>query len=469
LKNKILLIDDEPNIRWTLSELFNTSNTDTLSSDGSSDILNFIIQEKPDLIFLDLKLKTINGMDILRQINKENIVTTVIVITAYGSIDTAVEALKLGAYDYLTKPFDITKVKMIAKKALEKTQLSKEIIYLHSQLEERYNLKGIIGKSPKMQRVFEAIEKMAEVDSTVLLQGESGTGKDITARAIHFTGFRKRKPFVAVNCAAIPYDLLESELFGHERGAFTGAVSRKIGKFLAADKGTLFLDEISTLPLNTQAKLLRTVEYKQIEPLGENKKITVDVRIIASTNDNLKDLVRKGKFREDLFYRISVIPIYLPPLRHRKEDIPLLAEYFLEKYNKKYSQITPKIISKDFMSSLMKYSWPGNVRELSNYIERAIVMSEGKMLTNQDLPYKIESKGQNQYFFNSTPDFADFDIEKDNAYKNVRKSLITKYEIENITNVLEKTKGNKTKASKLLGISRRCLYFKLKKYGINYK
>lgn len=469
MKNKILVIDDESNIRWTLSELFNDSNTDTLTSDGSRDILNFIIQEEPDLIFLDLKLKKFDGMDILRQINQGKIVTTVIVITAYGSIDTAVEALKLGAYDYLTKPFDITKVKAITQKALEKTQLSKEIISLRSQLEERYNLKGIIGKSPEMQRVFEAIEKVAEVDSTVLLQGESGTGKDITSRVIHFSGFRKEKPFVAVNCAALPETLLESELFGYERGAFTGAVTKKIGKFLVADKGTLLLDEISTLPISTQAKILRAVESKQIEPLGGNKSIDVDVRIIASTNDNLKEMVRRGSFREDLFYRISVIPIYLPPLRNRKEDIPLLADYFLKKISKKYSQIAPKFISKEFMSLLMRYSWPGNIRELSNFIERAIVMSEGDTLTSQDFPYEIESKGQNQDFLNSTADFADLNIGKENTYKNDKKSLISKYDIENISRVLEKTKGNKTKTSKLLGISRRSLYYKMKKYGINHK
>lgn len=469
MKNKILVIDDESNIRWTLSELFNDSDTDTLTSDGSRDIFNFIIQEEPDLIFLDLKLKKFDGMDILRQINKGKIVTTVIVITAYGSIDTAVEALKLGAYDYLTKPFDITKVKAITQKALEKTQLSKEIISLRSQLEERYNLKGIIGKSPEMQRIFEAIEKVAEVDSTVLLQGESGTGKDITSRVIHFSGFRKEKPFVAVNCAALPETLLESELFGYERGAFTGAVTKKIGKFLAADKGTLFLDEISTLPISTQAKILRAVESKQIEPLGGSKSIDVDVRIIASTNDNLKEMVSRGSFREDLFYRISVIPIYLPPLRNRKEDIPLLADYFLKKISKKYSQIAPKFISKEFMSLLMRYSWPGNIRELSNFIERAIVMSEGDTLTSQDFPYEIEGKGQNQYFLNSTADFADLNIGKENTYKNDKKSLISKYDIENISRVLENTKGNKTKTSKLLGISRRSLYYKMKKYGINHK
>ena len=469
MKNKILVIDDESNIRWTLSELFNDSDTDTLTSDGSRDIFNFIIQEEPDLIFLDLKLKKFDGMDILRQINKGKIVTTVIVITAYGSIDTAVEALKLGAYDYLTKPFDITKVKAITQKALEKTQLSKEIISLRSQLEERYNLKGIIGKSPEMQRIFEAIEKVAEVDSTVLLQGESGTGKDITSRVIHFSGFRKEKPFVAVNCAALPETLLESELFGYERGAFTGAVTKKIGKFLAADKGTLFLDEISTLPISTQAKILRAVESKQIEPLGGSKSIDVDVRIIASTNDNLKEMVSRGSFREDLFYRISVIPIYLPPLRNRKEDIPLLADYFLKKISKKYSQIAPKFISKEFMSLLMRYSWPGNIRELSNFIERAIVMSEGDTLTSQDFPYEIEGKGQNQYFLNSTADFANLNIGKESTYKNDKKSLISKYDIENISRVLENTKGNKTKTSKLLGISRRSLYYKMKKYGINHK
>lgn len=464
MKNKILIIDDESNIRWSLSELFSLPNIETLTSDGSNDIFNLIVQEKPDLIFLDLKLKKIDGMNILRQINKEEVITTVIVITAYGSIDTAVEALKLGAYDYLTKPFDLSKVKEVAQKALEKTNLSKEVVYLRSQLEEKYELKGIIGESPAMQRVFAAIEKVSEVDSTVLLQGESGTGKEITARVIHFSSFRKNRPFIAVNCAALPETLIESELFGHERGAFTGAINKKIGKFLAADKGTLFLDEISTLSLSTQAKLLRAVEYKQIEPLGAHKGIDVNVRIIASTNDNLEDMVKNRTFREDLFYRINVVPIYLPPLRDRKEDIPLLVDHFVKKFNKRYSPLKPKIVTKEFLSTLMQYSWPGNVRELSNFIERAIVMSEGDMLTCKDFPYEIEYLDQDKLF--SKPLSTTFSNNKEKIYKNGKKSLVTEYDIDIINKALRKTKGNITKASELLGISRRSLYLKLKNYGI---
>lgn len=464
MKNKILIIDDESNIRWSLSELFNLPNIETLTSDGSNDIFNLIVQEKPDLIFLDLKLKKIDGMNILRQINKEEIITTVIVITAYGSIDTAVEALKLGAYDYLTKPFDISKVKEVAQKALEKTNLSKEIVYLRSQLEEKYELKGIIGKSPAMQRLFTAIEKVSEVDSTILLQGESGTGKEITARAIHFSGYRKNEPFIAINCAALPETLIESELFGHERGAFTGAINKKIGKFLVADKGTLLLDEISTLSLGTQAKLLRAIEYKQIEPLGGHKGVDVDVRIIASTNDNLKDMVKNRTFREDLFYRISVVPIYLPPLRDRKEDIPLLVDHFVKKFNKRYSQMKPKVVTKEFLSALMQYSWPGNVRELSNFIERAIVMSDDNILTCKDFPYEIEYLDQDKLF--SKPISSAFGNNKEKKYKNGKKCLVTKYDIDIINEALRKAKGNITKASELLGISRRSLYLKLKKYGI---
>jgi len=452
LKDKILIIDDEPNIRWTLSELFNVSNNDVLTSDGSDNIFNAIIQEAPDLIFLDLKLKKIDGMDILRRINKEKIVTTVIVITAYGSIETAIAAIKLGAYDYITKPFDISRVKVTAQKALEKTHLSREVIYLHSQLEKRHSLEGIIGKSPEMQKIFTAIEKLAEVDSTVLLQGESGTGKEITARAIHFRSFRKEEPFVIVNCAALPESLLESELFGYERGAFTGAVMKKSGKFLLADKGTLFLDEISTLSLNTQAKLLRAVENKQIEPLGGNKSIEVDVRIITATNDNLKEMVKQGNFREDLFYRLSVIPIYLPHLRDRKEDVPLLADHFLRIFNKKYSQMSPKSISKEFLSLLMEYSWPGNVRELSNVIERAVAMSE-----------ESQHKGEGLFSSNNLSE------ERKGSFKDTKISIIRNYEIKTIIKELKKTGWNKSKAAKRLGISRRTLLYKLEKYEIERK
>ena len=465
MKNKILIIDDEPNIRWALSELFNVSNTDVLTADGSDNIFDIIIQEAPDLIFLDLKLKKIDGMDILRRINKGEIVTTVIVITAYGSVETAVEALKLGAYDYITKPFDATRVKIIAQKALEKTGLAKQVIRLRSQLEERYSLEGIIGKSPEMQKIFTAIEKLAEVDSTVLLQGESGTGKEITARAIHFRSFRKEEPFVIVNCAALPESLLESELFGYERGAFTGAVMKKSGKFLLADKGTLFLDEISTLSLNTQAKLLRAVENKHIEPLGGNKSIEVDVRIITATNDNLKEMVKQGNFREDLFYRLSVIPIYLPPLRDRKEDIPLLADYFLRIFNKKYSQVSPKSISKEFLSSLLEYSWPGNVRELSNVIERAVAMSEESVLTLEDLPYdiQVQHKGEGLFLSNNLSE------ERKGSFKDTKISIIRNYEIKTIIKELKETGWNKSKAAKRLGISRRTLLYKLKKYEIERK
>jgi len=463
LRDKILIIDDEPNIRWALSELLNVSNSDVLTADDSDNIFDIIIKEAPDLIFLDLKLKKTDGMDILRRINKGKIATTVIVITAYGSIETAVEALKLGAYDYITKPFDITRIKAITQKALEKTHLSKEVIRLHSQLEERYSLEGIIGKSPEMQKLFAAIEKLAEVDSTVLLQGESGTGKEITAHAIHFRSFRRKEPFVIVNCAALPESLIESELFGHERGAFTGAITKKLGKFLLADKGTLFLDEINALSLNAQTKLLRAVESKQIEPLGGNKSIKVDVRIITATNVNLKEMVKQGNFREDLFYRLSVIPIYLPPLRDRKEDIPLLADHFLRIFNKKYSQASPKSMSKEFLSLLMEYSWPGNVRELSNVIERSVAMSEESVLTPEDLPYDIHVQHKGLFSYNNLSEG------RKGSFKDTKISIIRDYEIKTIIKELKETGWNKSKAAKRLGISRRTLLYKLKKYEIERK
>lgn len=418
--------------------------------------MDVINREAPDLIFLDLKLKRKKGMDILSLIKKEKIDAVVIIMTAYGSIETAVEALKLGAYDYITKPFDLARVKVTTQKALEKTHLSKEVVRLQSQLEEKYSIEGIVGKSPKMQKIFTAIEKLAEVNSSVLLQGESGTGKEITAHAIHFRSFRREAPFVIVNCAALPEPLLESELFGYERGAFTGAIMKKPGKFLLANKGTLFLDEISTLSLSTQAKLLRAVENKQIEPLGGNKSIKIDIRIIVATNDNLEEMVEQGTFREDLFYRLSVIPIYLPPLRDRKEDIPLLADHFLRIFNKKYSQMSPKSMSEGFLSLLMEYSWPGNVRELSNVIERTVAMSEESVLTPENLPYNIEYTQHKKIFLSD-----EFLKDRKISFKDAKIAAIKDYEIETITKILKETNWNKSKAAERLGISRRSLLYKV--------
>jgi len=458
MKDKIMIIDDEPNIRWSLSELFKPS-FNVLTSDGSNNLFNIIIREEPDLIFLDLKLKELNGMDILRQINKENIITTVIILTAYGSIETAVEALKLGAYDYITKPFDINRTKTIAGKALEKVHLSKEVVHLRSKLEEKYSFEGIIGRSEEMQKIFTVIKKLAKIDSTVLLQGESGTGKDIVAHAIHFSSFRRKNPFIIVNCAALPEALLESELFGYERGAFTGAVMKNEGKFYLADKGTLFLDEINSLSLPVQAKLLRAVENKQINSLGSNKSTKVDVRIITASNHNLKKMVEQGKFRKDLFYRLSVIPVYLPPLRDRKEDILLLVDHFLKKFNEKYFQKLYKTISKNALSVLMEYSWPGNVRELSNVIERALIMSEGYNLTIDNLPPELHIQKKGHYL-------SDLSEEKEKSFKNNKMSIIKNYEINTIIHALEKTNWNKSKAANNLGISRRTLLYKIKNYEI---
>jgi DNA-binding NtrC family response regulator len=423
--------------------------------------MDVINREAPDLIFLDLKLKRKNGMDILSLIKKEKIDAAVIIITAYGSIETAVEALKLGAYDYITKPFDLARVKVTTQKALEKTHLSKEVVRLQSQLEEKHSIEGIIGKSPKIQKIFTAIKKLAEVDSTVLLHGETGTGKGITAYAIHFKSFRRKKPFIIVNCAALPESLLESELFGYERGAFTGAITKKPGKFMLANKGTLFLDEIESLNLNAQAKLLRAIENKQIDLLGGNKSIEVDVRIIAATKDNLKERVKQGTFREDLFYRLNVVQICLPPLRERKEDIPLLANHFLKIFNKKYSQVSPKSISKEFLSLLMEHAWPGNVRELSNVIEKAVIMSEGSVLKPENLPYNIQYT-QHKKIFLSDEFFKDRKI----SFKDAKIAAIKDYEIETITKILKETNWNKSKAAERLGISRRSLLYKVEKYEI---
>jgi len=442
---KILVVDDEPLVRNFLKEVLEAEDYEVLTTEDGLSALKEVERGGIDLVITDVRMPKMNGIDLLKEVKKRSPSTLVVVITAYGTIENAVEAMKNGACDYITKPLSPEQIKLAIQKASQHKNLLNENRYLRSEVSQRYNFEQLIGRSPQMRRVYEMIDRVAPTNATVLIQGESGTGKELVARAIHYRSPRKDKPFVKVNCAALPEDLLESELFGHERGAFTGAVSKREGRFELADRGTLLLDEISETSPAFQAKLLRVLQEQEFERVGGSKTIKVDVRVIATTNKDLKQAIREGKFREDLYYRLNVLPIYLPPLRERKEDIPLLVQHFLEKYSRQ-NGLRIKSLSKKCLDMMMQYEWPGNVRELENVIERAVVMSEGETI----FPENISLSSPVQKMGLSFPE------------------EITLEEMEKrlILHTLQRTGGNRTEAAKILGISVRTVRNKLKKYGM---
>ncbi len=442
-KYSILVIDDDREMTEMLKDALNRDyEVDTLIDSTKAE--EKLKSKQYDIVLTDLKMGEIDGFAILKMIKEFSPETEVIIMTAFGTVETAIQAIKEGAFDYITKPFKISGLRHTLKKALETKRLEKENLLLKKILQERYQFYNIIGKSPKMQKIFDLIEKVSKVDSNVLIEGESGTGKELVAKAIHFNSPRNKGPFVTINCAAIPDNLLESELFGFVKGAFTGANQSKKGLFLEADGGTIFLDEIGDMSLNLQSKLLRVLEEKLIRPLGSTQQIPINVRIIAATNQDLKKAVEEKKFREDLYYRLNVINITLPPLRDRKEDIPLLIEHFVkefsEKYNKKIKRVEPRIIS-----CMEEYEWPGNVRELENTIERAVALTDGETIEEVDIPHEKCRLPTNT----SEPIL-------------ILNKIIPLEELEKlyIKKVLEITGGNKGKAADLLGISKRTIYRK---------
>ena len=402
-----------------------------------------------DVVLSDIKMPGMSGLDVLVKVKEKSPETEVLLMTAYADAQTAVEAMKKGAYDYIIKPFEIDELRLKIRNILEKRKLKAENVQLKSQLKKRFSLENMVGKSGAMQRVYELVQKVASSDATVLVRGESGTGKELVAKAIHHLSPRSDHPFMPVNCSALPDTLLESELFGYEKGAFTGADKRKPGLFEVAGQGTIFLDEIGDIPAATQVKLLRVLQNREVVHLGGAETIPIQARTIAATNRNLEEAVKKGTFREDLYYRINVFPIFIPPLRERKEDIPELVAHFLEQQN-----VAPDAIEPKAMKLLIEYSWPGNVRELENIIERALIMSSGKPITVQDLPPHLRGEAE-----------LPIDIPKGSD------EWLTIEEMERrmIQRALAKAGGNKTRAAELLGITRRQLYSKMERLLPNMK
>jgi len=449
---KILIVDDEPHIMELLSTALEDEGYRIIVANNGKEAVSQVKKEKPQVMLLDIKMPDMDGVEVLRQMKKINKATSVIMMTAHGAMDTVVEAIKLGAYDYITKPIDLNKLKSLVNGAFEVKVLD-EKASIQRKTEEEHKLENIVGKNPKMLEVYKMIGKVVNNKATVLIQGETGTGKELVARAIHFNSILRKGPFVAVDCASLPEDLLESELFGHEKGAFTGAIAQKMGKFELASGGTLFLDEIGNLDLTTQAKLLRVLQEKKIERVGGTKPIKIDVRIIAATNRNLEKALKKGAFREDLYYRLNVVTINLPPLKERKDDIPFLVEYFLSRYRLESVGRT-KYVPPETMDFLIRYNWPGNVRELENVIERAIVMGKGDAILPQDLPLEIQKT---------------LDSSQLTSPSNTRLSLkerIAQLEKEIIIDALKESDWIQTKAAKLLGTSRRIIKYKMEKYEI---
>ena len=474
---RILVADDEESMRWVLSKALKRKgfNVD-LAIDGRQ-ALSMIQDNSYDLAILDIKMPGINGLDLLDKIREQKKELLVVIMTAEASMKNAVEAMKRGAYDYITKPFDLDVIDAIIEKVSRAREVAGQVTMLKQELKERYQVeKNIIGNSPVMREVYKTIGKVAGSDVTVLVQGESGTGKELVARAVHFNSGRLGKPFVAINCAAIPRELLESELFGSEKGAFTGAVERKLGKFEQANHGTLFLDEIGDMPLDLQAKILRVLQEREVTRTGGNQSIPVDVRIVAATNQELIEKVRQKEFREDLYYRLNVVPINLVALRERREDIPLLVQYFLGRVCAEMD-VPTKQCTDEAMAVLTGYSWPGNVRELENAIKRAVILSNDPLLTTGDFA-GLEAVAGVQTSDNqdaSLEALVDMKLRSClNGVEQLEKGEIYTMVLEQVERplirfILEKTRWNQVKAADILGINRNTLRKKINELGIELK
>jgi DNA-binding NtrC family response regulator len=453
MKKRILLVDDEAGIRASLKVVLEPT-YEVISAPDAEEGLTLFRRESPNLVLLDVMLPGTDGLALLQAMRAEERSIPAIMLTATKTLKTAVDAMKLGAADYITKPFDIEELRLIIAKTLASQDLEREVRYLRAQVVNRYAFHNLVGKSPTMQEIYLKIEQVADTRTTVLITGESGTGKELVARALHYNSSRRDQPFIALNCAALPETLIESELFGHEKGSFTDASARRTGQFELAHGGTLFLDEIGDLSLPTQAKLLRVLQEREFPRVGGTLPIKVDVRIIAATNRRLEDLVGSKTFREDLYYRINVVSLYLPALRDRREDVPLLAKHFLAKKAEE-DQRSPQEFSKEALEILSKYHWPGNVRELENVVEQTLVWSRGGMITPEHLPASLKTDTRASSLREETL-----------SGRLSLETAVLEFEKEIILDALKRTDYVQTHAATLLGISRRVLKYRMDMLGI---
>ena len=455
MQPRLLIVDDEASMLEFLGLLFQGEGYSVETASSVAEARRMLGERGYDLVLCDILMPDGSGLDLLREVKGNGAATAVIMMTAYTSTSSAIEAMKLGAYDYISKPFDVEELKVVVQKALEKAELVDENVYLKRELQERYRFGNIVGRGPKMRVVFGLIDRVARTSSTVLIHGESGTGKELVARAIHYAGPRAERRFLSINCGALPETLLESELFGHEKGAFTGAVREKKGLFQEAGGGTLFLDEIGEMTAAMQVKLLRALQERVVRKVGGNEEEPVDARIIAATNQNLEERIQKGSFREDLYYRINVIPIPLPALRERREDIPALVDFFLAKYSREM-EVPLRRISVEAMRLLEAYDWPGNVRELENLVERAVALSPSEVVTAQDLPAQVRGQPAGEREVSVALPDGGLDLE---AYLDQLRAQL-------MAQALERAGGVQTQAAELLGMTFRSFRYYAKKLGL---
>ncbi|HEV8229046.1 MAG TPA: sigma-54 dependent transcriptional regulator [Candidatus Limnocylindria bacterium] len=450
----ILVADDDASIRSLLKQLLQDEGYAVLEAATGTEVVSQVSETSPDLVIMDVRMPELDGIEALPKVKSSSPKTSVLIMTAFGSSNAAIKAMELGAFDYITKPFELDKISHTVKRAFDYQDLAQEVEVLRDEISSLVQTERIVGNSPPMQEVYKTVGKVAKADATVLITGESGTGKELVAEALHYNSNRRSGPMVKVSCAALPETLLEAELFGHEKGSFTGAMTMRKGRFELADKGTVFLDEIGEMSLATQTKLLRVLQERKIERVGSSLPIKVDIRVICATNKDLQKQVESHKFRDDLFYRLNVINIHMPPLRDRKEDIPALVEHFLGKH--RYSATAqPAAISEEALKRLMEYDWPGNVRELENVIERAVVLSRGQIITSRELPFgDHEADGDGE-------EGEDVSVER-----SFFKKSVSQFEKDMIMKALRDASGNRSKAAEMLGIYRRLLYAKIKEFGL---
>ena len=462
MKPRVLVVDDERAIGIAIQRLLASRGYGVETALSAEEAIAKLGQSPVHLVVTDLSLKKVSGMDLLRWVKQHQAETAVIVITAYGSEKIAVEAMKLGAADYLPKPFDNDELELVVERVLERVSLRRDLKLLQEQVAGAYRFESIVGKSAAMQRVFDVIRKVADTDLTVLIRGPSGTGKELVANAVHWNSPRRAKPLVKVNCAAFSRELVESELFGHEKGAFTGAITAREGKFEVAEGGTLLLDEIGDMPLETQAKILRVLQEKELERVGGNRTIKVDVRILAATNQDLEAKTKDGTFREDLYYRLNVVSVVLPPLRERPEDVPLLVEHFLDATAKRLKR-EPKPLTPAAYRTLSAHEWQGNVRELEHAIEQALVLASGPAIDEDDLPASVRSGPAARV----EPAPAEAEAGPSGTFKEAKQRVVERFEREFIEQSLARHHGNISKAAEDMGMYRQQLQVKLGEYGID--